>query len=113
MRGGVAEVLDNSRLEFAGLLHSLGVQRNVARLLTYLAIAGESTSRDIERGTGLRQPEVSFAMRTLRGENWVTEHEVKSTEGKGRPQKVYTLTTPIDPSFRTNNVISKHFPHNL
>ena len=96
MREGVAEVLDNSSLEFAELLHSLGVQRKVARLLTYLAVAGESTSREIERATGLRQPEVSIAMRTLRSENWVSERDVKDTEGKGRPHKVYTLITPID-----------------
>jgi predicted transcriptional regulator len=100
MRAGIAEVLDNSSLEFAELLQSLGVQRRVARLLSYLAIAGESTSRDIECGTGLRQPEVSIAMRTLRADNWVTEHDVKSTEGKGRPQKVYTLITPIDEIIR-------------
>jgi len=82
--------------EFADLLHSLGVQRNVAKLVTYLAVAGESTSRDIERGSGLRQPEVSIAMRTLRSHNWISEWEVKSTEGKGRPCKVYALSTPID-----------------
>jgi predicted transcriptional regulator len=96
MREGLAEALGDDSHEFADLLHSLGVQRNVAKLITYLAIAGESTSRDIERGSGLRQPEVSIAMRTLRSHNWIQEWEVKSTEGKGRPHKVYTLTTPMD-----------------
>jgi predicted transcriptional regulator len=96
MREGLAEALGDDSHEFADLLHSLGVQRNVARLITYLAAAGESTSRDIERGSGLRQPEVSIAMRTLRRENWIREWEVKSTEGKGRPCKVYALNTTID-----------------
>ena len=96
MREGVAKVLDDDDYEFVELLHSLGVQRNVAKVVIYLAFAGEATSRDLERGTGLRQPEVSIAMRTLRDENWVREWEIKSTEGKGRPHKVYTLSTPVD-----------------
>jgi predicted transcriptional regulator len=96
MREGVAKVLDDDDHVFVDLLHSLGVQRNVAKVITFLAIAGESTSREIERGTDMRQPEVSIAMRTLRGENWVREWEIKSTEGKGRPSKVYALSTPVD-----------------
>ncbi len=47
MREGVAKVLDDDDHEFVDLLHSLGVQRNVAKVTTYLAVAGESTSRDI------------------------------------------------------------------
>jgi predicted transcriptional regulator len=96
MREGVAKVLDDDDHEFVDLLHSLGVQRNVAKVITFLAVAGEATSREIERGTDMRQPEVSIAMRTLRGENWVREWEIKSTEGKGRPSKVYALSTPVD-----------------
>jgi len=43
----------------------------------------------------MRQPEVSIAMRALRQNNWIEEHEVKR-EGKGRPMKVYKLAVPID-----------------
>ena len=89
-------MLDNDNLEFVHLLHGLGVQRNVAKLITFLAAAGESTSREIERGCNIRQPEVSIAMRTLRRENWVSERDVRRGEGKGRPHKSYTLITPID-----------------
>ena len=96
MREGVAKVLDDDDHVFVDLLHSLGIQRNVAKVITYLAVAGEATSRDLERGSGLRQPEVSIAMRTLLRENWVDERDVKSSEGKGRPHKVYTLITPVD-----------------
>ena len=46
-------------------------------------------------GTSMRQPEVSIAMRALRQNNWIEEHEVKR-EGKGRPMKVYKLTVPIE-----------------
>lgn len=96
MREGSVKVLDNDDLEFASLLNSLGVHQNVAKLITFLATAGESTSREIERGCNIRQPEVSIAMRTLRRENWVSERDVRRGEGKGRPHKSYTLITPID-----------------
>jgi predicted transcriptional regulator len=96
MREGLAEALGDNSHEFSDLLQSLGLQRNVAKVITYLAAAGEGTSIDIEREVGLRQPEVSIAMRTLRLNNWIREWEVKSAEGKGRPCKVYALSTPID-----------------
>ncbi|MDF0591732.1 ArsR family transcriptional regulator [Candidatus Methanocrinis natronophilus] len=97
MREGAIRELDDDDLEFASLLNRLGVQRNVAKLITFLAAAGgESTSREIEHGCGMRQPEVSIAMRTLRRENWVSEREVRRGEGKGRPHKSYALVTPID-----------------
>ena len=88
-------VLDDEDHEFAEILRSLGMQRNTAILITYLASAGEVTSREIELGAGLRQPGVSIAMRDLRGENWVSEREVKNG-GKGRPSLVYTLAKPIE-----------------
>ena len=71
------------------------MQRNVASLITYLASTEEATSREIEMGTKLRQPEVSIAMRTMRNNNWIEEHEVK-TAGKGRPTRVYKLRVPLD-----------------
>lgn len=95
MREAVVGGLNDDQLEMANILRRLGVQINVAKLITYLAAAGESTSREIEMGAGLRQPEVSIAMRTLRRENWVREYDVKAA-GKGRPHKVYALTTPLD-----------------
>jgi predicted transcriptional regulator len=70
------------------------VPRNVASLITYLANTEEVTSREIEMGTNLRQPEVSIGMRTLRQNNWVEEHDIKA-EGKGRPMKIYKLGVSI------------------
>ena len=81
-------------MEFIDALRSLNVSRNVAGLITYLANTNEATSRQIETGTNLRQPEVSIAMRTLRQNNWIDERDVKA-EGKGRPTKVYKLRVPI------------------
>jgi len=95
MKESTVKVLDDKDLEFAETLRSLGVQRNVAILITYLANVEEASSRDIEMGSNLRQPEVSIAMRALRDNDWVSEKEVRRG-GKGRPMKVYSLLTPID-----------------
>jgi len=71
------------------------MNRNVAGLVTYLKDVKEGSSRDIEMATGMRQPEVSIAMQTMREMNWVAEHEIKG-EGKGRPLKIYALRSTID-----------------
>ena len=92
-------MLDEKDLEFIDALRSLNVPRNVAALITYLANTNEATSREIEMGTTLRQPEVSIAMRTMRQNNWVDERDVKA-EGKGRPMKVYKLSIPIQEIIR-------------
>ena len=73
----------------------MGINRNVAGLITYLKAVKEGSSRDIEMATGMRQPEVSIAMRTMREMNWVEERDIKG-EGKGRPLKIYALRSTID-----------------
>ena len=84
------KIADEKDLEFIEVMQSLGVNGNVARLITCLASVDEGSSRDIEVATGLRQPEVSIAMRTLREKSWVNEREIKG-DGKGRPVKIYSL----------------------
>jgi predicted transcriptional regulator len=80
--------------ELAELLIGIGIKRNVSKVLVYLANTEEATSRDIERGTDLRQPEVSIAMRYLKECDWIDTRESKS-ESKGRPVKIYTLSRSI------------------
>ncbi len=55
----------------------------------------ESKSDERETVTGLRQPEVSIAMRWLKERDWINEGEEKKT-GKGRPFKIYSLKTGFD-----------------
>ena len=81
--------------EFATLLIDIGIKRNVAKVLVYLANTDEATSREIERGTDLRQPEVSIAMRFLKEKKWINTRESKA-ESKGRPVKIYSLSRPIN-----------------
>jgi len=81
--------------EFANLLIEIGTKRNVAKVLVFLANTPEATSRAIERGTDLRQPEVSIAMRYLQEQSWISSRESKA-ESKGRPVKIYELAKPIN-----------------
>jgi predicted transcriptional regulator len=89
------KVTDEKDFEFIQGLQNLGMNRNVASMITYLKDVTEGSSRDIEIATGMRQPEVSIAMQTMRAMNWVAEHEVKG-DGKGRPMKYYALRSTID-----------------
>jgi predicted transcriptional regulator len=80
--------------EFANLLIDIGTKRSVAKVLVFLANSTHATSRDIERGTDLRQPEVCLAMHYLSDQGWVTNSESKA-ESRGRPIKIYELAKPL------------------
>lgn len=82
------------RDEFASILMKVGLKRNVAKVLTYLAGVAEATSREIEIGSDLRQPEVSIAMREIRKMDWISERDEKNP-GKGRPYRIYKLNRSL------------------
>ncbi len=67
------------------------IPRSVAYTLVYIRDKGEVTSVEIERETGLRQPEVSIAMQWLRRKGWINKRNMKK-EGKGRPIHGYRLS---------------------
>lgn len=67
------------------------IPRSVAYTLAYIRDKGEITSVEIERETGLRQPEVSIAMQWLRRKGWINKRNMKK-EGKGRPIHGYKLS---------------------
>ena len=60
----------------------------------FLLNSKEATSRDIERGTDLRQPEVSLAIKYLAEMGWVNSDEIAS-DRKGRPVRNYTLAMRV------------------
>ena len=72
-----------------------GMKQNHARVLVFLYYHSDQTSRDIERGTSLRQPEVSIAINHLLYQGWA-EVASQITENKGRPVKLYRLCTTMD-----------------
>ncbi|HDN66117.1 MAG TPA: ArsR family transcriptional regulator [Methanosarcinales archaeon] len=88
------KVLDDDDEEFVDILIKQGLKRNTAKVLAYLKGVDTATSKDLEVGSDLRQPEVSIAMRELRAHSWVAETDEKKP-GKGRPYKVYSLNIPI------------------
>ncbi len=73
------------------LLIETGLSKNVAKTLVFLSKRDETTSVEIEKATGLRQPEVSIAMQELRHRKWVDKRDIKK-EGKGRPVHAYRLS---------------------
>ena len=81
--------------EFANLLIKIGTKKNIAKVLVFLAKTPEATSRAIERGTDMRQPEISMAMKYLMDQGWISSRE-SSGESKGRPIKIYELAKPFN-----------------
>ena len=81
--------------ELVRLLTSMEMSRNVARTLVTLAEMQECTSQQIERSTGLRQPEVSITIQELRDRGWVAKRDIKR-ERKGRTVHSYRLDVPLD-----------------
>jgi predicted transcriptional regulator len=94
MRTEMVSYFTEREEEFANLLIQIGTKRNVALVLVFLANTPEATSREIERSTDLRQPEVSIAMNQLLNRGWVNHREC-SNASKGRPLKIYTLAKPF------------------
>ena len=79
--------------QLVDLLVGTGLSKNVSKTLVFLSKRDETTSVEIEKATGLRQPEVSIAMHELRRRKWVDKRDVKK-EGKGRPVHAYRLSVP-------------------
>jgi predicted transcriptional regulator len=82
--------------EMVELLRRLNINRPVAFTLACLSKGEEISSQSIEMVSGLRQPEVSIAMRYLRENNWIDMREEKKNQGKGRPVKLYKLTVSME-----------------
>ncbi len=78
----------------AELFTKAGMPKNLAKALVFIARRSETTSIEIEKATGLRQPEVSIAMQELRRRKWVEKRDIKK-EGKGRPVHSYKLSVPF------------------
>ncbi len=82
--------LDEKDEEIVNILISLDMSRTVARMLAYLQNVNEATSVEIEKVTGLHQPEVSTAAKELTERGWINQREEKKP-GKGRPYKIFSL----------------------
>lgn len=89
------KVLDEKDNEFVDLLSAVGIPKNMSRALILINNNKEATSRDIELGATLRQPEVSIATKEMLRRGWINVSETKSESNKGRPKMIYTIAMPI------------------
>jgi len=73
----------------------LGLNRIEATVLAYLLKKREAYVIDVERGTGLRQPEVSLGLRGLKAMGVVElkDGEKRARGVRGRPRKIVVLKT--------------------
>ena len=90
-----ATIKDKGDSEFVQELQSLGVNRNVALVITFLKDQNERTFMDIEIATDLKQQKVSVAMQNLREKGWLKEHDIEGNR-RGRRLKIYALKATID-----------------
>ena len=110
MEDGDDVILDDKKYEMVEILRKINMTRPVALTLACLSDGCELTSRSIEKASGLRQPEVSIAMRYLLDNEWVEIREEKKNEGKGRPIKLYRLIVPLDTIINNieNDILSQN-----
>jgi predicted transcriptional regulator len=78
------KILDENDHVYIEALRNLGMSRNVATTMAYLVNVDKASSREIEISTGLRQPEISLAIRLMHNQSWVSVRSEKKP-GKGRP----------------------------
>lgn len=96
MKVSNTNLLDGKGYEIIELLQGLSVPRTEAVCIACLVCGKELTSQNIEQASGLRQPEVSIAMRPLREMEWIEERNEKKNNEKGRPLKYYKLVVPFE-----------------
>ncbi|ODV50209.1 MULTISPECIES: transcriptional regulator [Methanohalophilus] len=92
--------LDSSKREIAGLLQNLSLSRIEALAMTCLIDGDSLTSSQIENLTGLRQPEVSVAMKPLCEKGIVESWDQKLSKDRGRPRRYYKLKLTFDTFMR-------------
>jgi predicted transcriptional regulator len=97
---GKAKV-DKKMAETLEALSSAGMPKGIARTLAFLTTAPDwATSKDIEKGTNLRQPEVSIAVRDLFSRGWVARDTLKR-ESKGRPICIYKMEVDLSKVYKS------------
>ena len=94
MENGVKALEERDKL-LIDILGGLGVRRQEATIIVWMNGAGEVSSKDIEKGTGIRQSEVSKVLKGMRKIGWVDDLGTNNS-AKGRPRKIYSLSTSLN-----------------
>ena len=92
--------LDKEDEELIRIFTEFGMPKNLSKALMYISQVDECSSADVEKGTNLRQPEVSIAMQELRRRGWVKKRDLRR-EGKGRPVHIYKSTVELSEIVKT------------
>ena len=93
-------VLDEKDDKAVRIFTELGMPKNMAKTLLYLAQVPECKSTDIEQCANMRQPEVSNTINELRRRGWVKKRDLKK-KGKGRPIHIYESTVDLSEIIKT------------
>lgn len=88
------QIFTEEEEKFLYLLIEVGIRKNIAKALVYLAKTPEASSREIERGTDMRQPDVSTAIKHMYNKGWIKNRKVAPSK-KGRPIVNYSLAVPV------------------
>jgi predicted transcriptional regulator len=75
-------------------LTRVGANQNAVKCIAYLDLRGPLSSVQLQKETGLRQPEVSIVIKQLSSEG-IVNVKVLSPKGRGRPSHRYQLAIPI------------------
>ena len=85
--------LPKDKAALASILERSGLHHNISHTLVFIHSKETTTSKDIQKATNLRQPEVSIAIQELRKNEWVDKKDYKKGKGKGRPIHKYSMST--------------------
>ena len=75
-------------------LIDLGMSPSIVKVLLCLHTHGATTSKILQTRCGLRQPEISTAIKTLNKRKMVRSQS-KGANGRGRPSHIYELTESL------------------
>jgi len=98
MRSERIMVFTDREEDFANLLIRIGIRKNVAKVLVFLANIPEATFWEIERGTDLRQPEVSLALKDLTLRGWIRSRQDHS-KNAGHRVRIYEMAKSMEEIF--------------
>ncbi len=78
----------------AEALIELGISPSIVKVMLCLHTHGATTSKILQTRCGLRQPEISTAMKIL-NERKMVRIQSKGANGRGRPSHTYELTESL------------------
>ena len=92
--GEKSEICRESHSNTCDVLNKVGITAHEAAIVAYIGLSGPSTSKEISKTTGIRQPDVSLSFKMLLQEE-IIQKCGKKQSSRGRPSDLYTLSLPL------------------